>query len=244
MDPEAAFLEAALPEPVTLLRQQLQPYSLGHEMLLQRIGNAFLTRQAMPTVDDLYWGVYICCHTYDEAVAALRQTEEEFKALMAAWQKKVGAISEVELLELMIEFQRYINDGSQCPKFREISRPGQGARRRPGAPAAVALLNCLTGDLHWSRHEALNAPLGLARWHYCAWWERRGNIAITAKDEAAEIQRVREEAAKLGWRPMKFARGALVVTAEEDAKLRKAEQAAASEISNLKSEIGGPAHGS
>ena len=41
---ETTFTEALLPTPVTVLRLSLAPYSLGHEILLLRRRNAFLTQ--------------------------------------------------------------------------------------------------------------------------------------------------------------------------------------------------------
>lgn len=229
MDSEAAFLEAAVPEPVILLRQQLLPYSLGHDILLHRAGSPFVTRVAVPDLDDLYLAVLVCCQTYKEAMATWRLPEEEWREKLQRWKKLVGPVSTITAMEMVVDFQKYIADGCKCPRFREVLRAGQGARRRPGANWRVILMNCLTGDLNWTREEALNEPLAAAQWAYCAWWERKGTIHLATED-ARERQRVQEEADKQGWRVMKFKAGAQVVDWKTDQKLRREEESRQSSV--------------
>jgi len=196
---EAAFLSAALPEPVILLKQQLEPYSVGHQMLLARHGNRFVVgdiEQDPPSLEDLYMGVFVCCQTYEAASAAL--LSPNFDTTVANWVRQCGAFDRITL---SVEFQRYIRDGSAYPGFRALQRKGQAPARTPGAPWLAILLCFLMNQLHMSLTAALNCPYGLANWLYCTHQENEGRLRIASEDDLSEEESIRAKMAELGMMP-------------------------------------------
>ena len=68
------FLQAAIPEPVTLLGQRLHPFSLGHYILLERFKSPFLLGGSAD-VTDLFTAVLICCNKYDEFLNLIKEDD-------------------------------------------------------------------------------------------------------------------------------------------------------------------------
>ena len=52
------YLHSIIPEPVTILGQDLRPFSLGHYLLLQRLECAFVCEDKEPLLGDLLWGCW------------------------------------------------------------------------------------------------------------------------------------------------------------------------------------------
>ena len=201
---EAAFLTAALPEPVVLLKQRLEPFSLGHQFLLARHGNRFVVGDVdtdPPRIEDLFMGVFICCETYERANKNL--LDPDFDKKIVKWVKDCGTF---DPLTLFVEFQRYIANGSGCPLLRQIIRPGQKPARDPGAPWLSILLAFLTVEAHMSLPEALNCPYGLATWLYCTHQESEGRCHLTNETDISEEKFIRGKMAELGMVPMNVER--------------------------------------
>ena len=58
------YLHSIIPEPVTILGQDLRPFSLGHYLLLQRLECAFVCEDKEPLLGDLLLGLLVCGNTY------------------------------------------------------------------------------------------------------------------------------------------------------------------------------------
>lgn len=205
MTSENEFLEAILPEPRVLLHQRLEPYSVGHELILRRLRSPFLCEEPYDRATlqaKLFTAVYICCRDFDGALATLRapeRMESDFKR----WRKLCGRFDPEPIV---LAFLEYLKSGRAGPKFAQVAgRPG-GAK--PGAPFLLLLLQVLMGRLGFSRTEALNCPFGLARWHYLAFHEGRGGVQLygTASFSDQELRAMRAEAEKLGWQPLRVER--------------------------------------
>lgn len=167
MNSEDAFLQAALPEARILLHQRLLPYSIGHEMILRRIRNPLRCNGDM-TVGSLFTAVFVCSNDYDGAWAGLNAPN--IPDTFEKWKRICGPFDVPKLIK---SFLAYVHDGMSCP---ELGQKKRGAT--PGAPFVLMLLNVLQGKLGFSRTDALNCPFGLARWHYCAYYEAEGSVKI------------------------------------------------------------------
>jgi len=62
-----AYTLASVPDPVTVLGIRLQPFSLGHYLLLKRFGSCFVaSEQVELSISDLLFGIMICSMTYNQ----------------------------------------------------------------------------------------------------------------------------------------------------------------------------------
>jgi len=195
---EVDYLLAALPDRFVIMGQLLRPFSLGHLMILKRMGNVFVEsgkRITLADFDHLVSGVLVCSHTYDAANELLQNPK--LPKIVKQWGKRLGKFN---IPAKMREFAAYIKGGCTRP---EMAIPdGNGCT--PGAPFLQRLKIVLQTELNHTESEALNKPFGLAIHDYCALFEINRAIRILtdedkqAADElAAEAKRLEKELPKL-----------------------------------------------
>jgi len=178
MDPIADYLAAAYPEPVTLLGQRLQPFSLGHMELLARFRNGYVTSGNSPTLDDLAFGVFVCCQSWREAQTALLDVTLHKK--LKAWGNRLPQFSFEEKSEA---FVRYLVAGSTQPHTLATEPGGEDT----GVSLLQAVRLVLMGELGCSREEAMDYPWGLARWDYYAWHAQQGHLRLVGRELAEHL---------------------------------------------------------
>jgi len=175
MDPLADYLSAAYPEPVTLLGQRLTHFSVGHVELMLRFRNAYLT-ETKPTLDDLTFGVFICCQSWREALNSLARGK--LKEDLEAWGRKLGPF---DFSEKSKAFGAYLTAGASKP---EVIPPDDNGGDDPGVSYVQAVRLFLMGELGCSLDEAMNYPWGLARWDYDAWQALQGRGRLVSQEIA------------------------------------------------------------
>ncbi len=191
-NPEREFYLAALPEPVVLLGQRLNPLSIGHLTLLQRFECAFVTPDKKATLDDLAFAVFICAQTWEEGTASL--LDDDLPKKLRQWGKFVAKF---RFEEKAGAFQDYLVAGSRGPRLG----PCEDSGRLPGAPFLQRVRMILHGKLNYSLSESMNCPWGLALWEYFAFFEMEGAVKLYSAEDAAQHEaalRLREQVVKEG----------------------------------------------
>ncbi len=176
------FFQAAIPEPVTLLGQQLEPFSLGHWVILERFECAYVCGGAL-TIPDLMLGVLVCCHTYEEFIDLARK--ESIFELTRKWSKRLGNF---DFAEKSRDFGKYINDALEnMPKYWAEEKSG-GTKKKAGAPYVQTLRAFLLSKSTLTPREIMNQPFALSAWDMTAMLELDGMLQINTKedDEAAD----------------------------------------------------------
>lgn len=191
---EAAYLRAAHPDAVRILGQDLEDYSLSHEMLLRQQRNSFvLPREELDQVDPsgekilrhLFLGTFVCCHTYPEVRKALRRPD--LKKVGTEWRARAKDEGVNEVKEVQ-RFKRYVVAGQYCPPFEP--GPQKGRRRfSPGAPWLLLLFKTLVGPLHFSRIDALNLSYAEAQFLYLSYWEGQGTVRLLTDEDEKKVHR-------------------------------------------------------
>jgi hypothetical protein len=215
---ETQFLTALCPEPIRLLGQKLEPYSVGHECLLRQHDNSFVTGKDNGEIRlcaDLFMGVFFCCQRWDEIRAALRR--DDLGKIILKWQRKFGVGAKrqapgarrwlprsapFDLYSTAITFAEYIHAAKVLPEWRPTKRYGQ--KVTPGSPRVAMLLNHLLCHQHCSLAEALDMPWGLANWLWISWGEGEGSVRVKSQDEMDEETAVLAMMKELGLKPMRF----------------------------------------
>lgn len=179
---ETAWLNASLPERFTVLGQQLEPFSIGHIMMLRRLGNVFAREEGggRVTLGDLTQAVFICCHTFDEGWAAFHQAN--LGELLTKWGEKTD---QFDFKEAVQWFREYLDHGYVLPEIKDASDK-EGEKRMPGAPFLQRILLTLQSKLNYTRSEALNMPYAQALLDYFAYWEMEHAIKILNEQEIRE----------------------------------------------------------
>jgi len=178
---DAAFYRAALPEPFTICKVTLRPFSLGHAILFKRCGLPFLDNSDEPTKSDFINALILCACRYEEAVEVFQ--DPNFYKTLKRWIKRVGTINLEEKVNLFYDYLKYHLDN--VPLF---ARPEHGAPVE--APFEQVIKVTLMSKCNRTESEALNMPYSLAVWDFLTFKAidnqiqllDRGNEAIRRED--------------------------------------------------------------
>jgi hypothetical protein len=174
MDP---FLQAALPDPFTILGRRLEPLSIGHLLFLQRFDC-----DPVLTLDQLLRAVYICCRPPGEVGAAL--SDRSLRPKLRAWARAIGPFNLPAKLKLWRDYvEHHI---TARPQLLQEEEPGGGPVL--GAPWLQHLKVTLISKLGYTHTEALSIPYGQAIWDYYTFWENAGRAELFGP----EHQRMRD----------------------------------------------------
>jgi len=167
------WLEAILPEPINLLGQRLNPFSLGHCILLNRLDNPFYVG-GNTDLQDVLQGVFICSQTFDEAWTAL--ADKNLDERIIKWQAQLGRI---DIQEVTSVFSDYLKNGSFSPDLSDESE----SKRQPGTPFLLRLKLILQSKLGYTEKEALEKPFGAVLHEVLGLAELRGDVKVMNADE-------------------------------------------------------------
>lgn len=174
------FYQAAIPDGWQILGAQLRPFSVGHLILLNRVGCRFVAGE-QPGFDDLIFGLMICQRTFEEGLSLIcsGETESEIK-------KFDDALKECDApAEVLFQFALYLSEGMAGPK---VWSKGEG--KRLGSPPEQTVKVAMMGELGLSESEALNRAYSLCLWDMAALSELRGLTQVYGKeDETLEEQK-------------------------------------------------------
>lgn len=171
------FFQAAIPEPVTLLGQDLEPFSIGHWLTLERFECAYL-KGGTPTIPDLMLGVLVCCHKYEEFISIARK--ESIFELTKKWAARIGNF---EFPEKSKSFSDYIDDSiKNLPKYW-VEEKKSGTPRKSGAPYIQTLRAYLLSKTSLTDTEIMNRPFGLSVWDMTTILESDGALRINSQDD-------------------------------------------------------------
>lgn len=182
---EQTYLAAVLPAPVRVLGVRLQPFCLGHALLLQRLGNPFYVG-GQPSFGDLLLGVSLCALPPLQAAALVDTRRFAWAMRLRVWWWSLRYPGTIQA-EPMVRFYRYLGEALKMPEYW-IEKDSEGLP--PGTPWLQRVLLVLSQ--YRTRDEALTTPMGEALWLYCAHWEQQGSIRVLGEADYALIQASRE----------------------------------------------------
>ena len=179
------YLHSIIPEPVTILGQELRPFSLGHYLLLNRLECAFLVDDKEPLLGDLLLGLLVCSNTYEVAQDLLRR--DDLGADIKAWAGNVGEFEADEKAKL---FTGYLANAMEVPKFWTS---GQSNGSQAGAPWPQLVRTRLLSEGGLTATELMNQPLGQPWWDYLALNEQKGSLKLSDATTEELLKRHREK---------------------------------------------------
>lgn len=180
----AAYLQAAVPEPFRILGKRLKPFSLGHKILLQRFGSNFAEgSQETPGYADLILSVFICSLTYSQALAALSSCwlMLRLKLWGMFWRR-------FDVGEKILLFHRYVTEQTNEPEYWVI-KPGE--ETDSGIPWTQFLKVRMRQDFGESESGALDTPYQIALLNFLTHLEGKGIIRVLTEREKDERSRMK-----------------------------------------------------
>jgi len=191
---ERNFLTALIPDPAWCLGVRLKPFSLGHLVLLRRIGSPFVSpAQKQVELGDLILAVILCADkfeagveylgTLDHASAADKETLEEWGAKAA----------KLDLNEEVTAFMAYIRAADVMPQYFHSA---QGETQQIGSPFWQVVYLNLHKLTNLIDTEIWNQPLGKTYCDYIAIREQEQVLRIKTEEDEQVEQMAREYYAK------------------------------------------------
>lgn len=193
------FYLAHEPEPTRILGVDLRPYSLGHIILLSRLGSSFVLG-GEPTLDDLAVTVFFCSLSYEEGRSVLCtgkvdvQTRWGIRRLslddaMARWHRRIG---EFDFSEKVKEVEAYMKAGSRHPMVS--SKHGYNPDTLAcDCPFVQEVKVVLMSRMHFKEAEILDRPWSKCLWDYYTLLMIDGDLRIVDGTAIESAQSVADE---------------------------------------------------
>ncbi|HEV2210857.1 MAG TPA: hypothetical protein VG167_18950 [Verrucomicrobiae bacterium] len=186
---EAAYFQAAIPEPVRIFGLRLLPLSLGRYRLLCRFGCAFVADgEALATAGDLLLGILICSMRCAEWLEFVESPEsgDELAKLGQRIELEVAADPYFNLLEKFGLFKNYIEGACLQPKYWE-EKEDEGPS---GAHWSQSLEVTLRSELGYSTEDIEEGPLSKALADFYKHAENHGLIRLMTDEEIRQVEEI------------------------------------------------------
>jgi hypothetical protein len=200
------YLKAVLPDRHAVLGVRLRPYSLGHDLLLERLGSPFYTLASVPDFTDLALAVNVCAREFHAADEWLNSPG--LPAEMKAFAKSIvrDCKSKLDVPAKVDAFVEYVAAGKRVPEFRwQESEHTEVIALE--SPTVQVVKVALMARLGYTEAEALNCPYGLAWWNYVTLFEVEGRMRLLDREKIA-VQQARADEfdnfVRKGGKPQEF----------------------------------------
>jgi len=189
----ADYYSAVLPETRTVLGMRLRPLSLGHLVLLKRIGSPFANGE-IPTLESLATAVMICASTFREALDYF--DDPKLSSVMFRWHERITGndrwlvrlglrrVKTVDFIAEAAAFFAYLQEHQTMPKYASSD-----SDFRPIGYAFEQMIKVrLMRDLHFSEAELFDRSWLLCLWDYAALLDMENAIHIVGEKESQHIK--------------------------------------------------------
>jgi hypothetical protein len=192
--PSQAYVEAVIPPRVTVMGVRLEPLTLGHVLLLQRVGSPyapFVEADRAPGVGDFLLALWICGQPWRRAARRLGTWRQ---ALWMKWALFWCAVMRAPLLSRCAIFAAYLRENSRPPPFWHKL---EGESATSGLPSLLAIRLALL-EIGLASDEAWDTPLMAGLWEVVGAGARGGVVQMVSDHEVAIMRDMvrRREAAK------------------------------------------------
>lgn len=179
---DADWIKAIEPlENVAIAGVRLRRYSIGHEVLLQRLGSPF-TFGGLPTVHDLFLGCAVCSQSYENAIRAVGSWYLSIYARCWRWKA-----ARIDPNREIVSFGRYREAGLWTP---DVNIPSRG--RLLKSPWLIRLAAMMASEFHMPLAEVMNCPVALANALYFARADYKEEIDLTSELDLELVRKARD----------------------------------------------------
>jgi len=187
MNAAEKYARALYPDTYRVLGRRMADYTLGHALLLERLGSPFVIGDALPGPGDVKLFLLLCSRRYPRALRLVQLSQ--LLPTWFAWRLRCVRLPLDQFPYAVVSVNRYLQESSSMPKpWKE-----EGAKK-PGSPPLQQVKLTLMSRLGYSRRQALCTHLAEAFWDFFGLWELEGKISLTDDDRLADARRVIQEA--------------------------------------------------
>ena len=176
--------EALSPATFTICGIELKSFSLGHWMILDRLGSPFLSTNPncnVPIEDgtgDLFILLLICAQTYEDNERMLAD-EKIFNATLKKFEKHIRKFIKKDKRWNIFKEVRWVKD--YLAYF--IKMPNFTDRSNPSTPSGIDwkqnLFTIMRNEYHYEKSEILNMPVRRLFYEWCSFAEKNGAIQVS-----------------------------------------------------------------
>lgn len=178
------YAKALHPDTYYVLGRRLRDYTLGHALLLERLGSPFVVpRNERPGRGDVKLFVAVCSRPYAKAVRLVASGKIVRKL---RWVR----CSTYRVIEGSLQIADYIAKSSHMPARWQNDEKGP----EMGTPPLQFVKLTLIAKLHKSEEEALNMHLALAFWDCLGAWEMLGKTRLVDPETLEAVKAATNEA--------------------------------------------------
>lgn len=170
-----------LPDVWSACGVELRPFTLGHALLLTRLGSPLIAVEGateLPSIGlgDVLVAAWVCSRPARQAIVDL---DSHWQMLWLRWKRLTRAsMMAADQLALL----KYINAAYQAPPIKVLQqREGEGR----GAPWLAILFVGMVSHCGCTAEEALDTPLATAQWLHALRLEESGVLRIETLDDQA-----------------------------------------------------------
>lgn len=196
------FYEAAIPEPFRVLGLRLRPLSMGHLILLHRIGSPYIAEASEAengnAIGNLAIAALVCSMTFQEGVELLNTPD--LGRQIAAWGRRIrkphwwSREQKIDWAEKHQLFADYIRHSTDLPGHYWTREDGFTVQ----APYVQIIKVQLMLKLHFTEAELMDRPWRLCLWDMLTVRALEGDLRFVDTGDIEEAQaRANEMAAKM-----------------------------------------------
>lgn len=173
----------AKPCPV-VMGLRMEPFTVGHAILLHRLGSPFV-HGGKATANDLVEAVIVCSQYAQESVKAMQSI---FRWIPIRMMRR--RIMKADLIKECQVMQEWIGDQSDCP---EVLREPGGRSKKPAMPWPERILVGLVG-IGFTEDTVLRMPVVDAERMFLTHAEMQGQVELWSSDNDALWRYAQEQA--------------------------------------------------
>lgn len=167
------FAEALLPDTHVVLGVKLRPLSVGHVLMLVRLGSPLVgIGNRKPDPADIALAVLVC--SMDWRTLKRRVGGWGFRARLAI----LTCFAAVRILPI-VQWQKYFADGTKRPKSWSVGGKGKTG----GLPFWVWVFTTVAREYRYAEDDAMDMPCAFAIWLATVAVERAGQIELASQAE-------------------------------------------------------------
>ena len=179
----AQFARAVVPPTVRLAGRVMGPLTIGHQILLLRVGSPFgRNKEARePSVGDVAMAWFILTRPWQQAAQAIGSRIGRFEI---AWFtiRRAGRFQSDGA-----DIADWIGESVALPPFTNREDEANENEEMPsrGTPPELILAQAVASEWNLKWPEVLDTPVAQANWLWLSKWEERGRITIGDADAGA-----------------------------------------------------------
>lgn len=183
------------PSRYQILGVKLKPLSLRHYFLMAQMGLCFVDDQTVEaSTEDLFLAVLICSKVWKDGEFEDFCETADWEQIGKSWGEQVGRQGDLSAFDLTSKiklFLQYINESVRPVKYWVLKESSGG---ESGAHWSQSVLVTCTGELGYTRQEALDAPIGVLLADYMKHAESQGIIQLMTAEEIAQVEEMEASA--------------------------------------------------